>query len=134
MFSPGKSKGRRSWEVQPAAAAAAKSIQSCPTLHDPLDRSPPGSSIHGIFQARVLEWGAIAFSVSATRRIYHLLTYSYRLLTAYRIVSILILVKALLSNKIIPQVESLLLSSMPANQDLTHFLCKVLPEKEGRKV
>ena len=37
--------------------------QSCPTLRDPMDCSPPGSSIHGIFQARVLEWGAIAFSV-----------------------------------------------------------------------
>ena len=45
-----------------AAAAAAKSLQSCPTLHDPMDCSPPGSSIRGIFQARVLEWGAIAFS------------------------------------------------------------------------
>ena len=38
--------------------------QSCPTLSDPMDCSPPGSSIHGIFQARVLEWGAIAFSES----------------------------------------------------------------------
>ena len=37
--------------------------QSCPTLRDPMDRSLPGSSVHGIFQARVLEWGAIAFSV-----------------------------------------------------------------------
>ena len=36
--------------------------QSCPTLGDPMDCSLPGSSIHGIFQARVLEWGAIAFS------------------------------------------------------------------------
>ena len=36
--------------------------QSCPTLSDPTDYSPPGSSVHGIFQARVLEWGAIAFS------------------------------------------------------------------------
>ena len=36
--------------------------QSCPTLSDPRDCSPPGSSVHGIFQARVLEWGAIAFS------------------------------------------------------------------------
>ena len=36
--------------------------QSCPTLTDPMDCSPPGSSIHRIFQARVLEWGAIAFS------------------------------------------------------------------------
>ena len=35
--------------------------QSCPTLPDPMDCSPPGSSIHGILQARVLEWGAIAF-------------------------------------------------------------------------
>ena len=38
--------------------------QSCPTLSDPMDCSLPGSSIHGIFQARVLEWGAIAFSES----------------------------------------------------------------------
>ena len=37
--------------------------QSCPTLSDPMDCSLPGSSIHGIFQARVLEWGAFAFSV-----------------------------------------------------------------------
>ena len=36
--------------------------QSCPTLRDPMDRSLPGSSAHGIFQARVLQWGAIAFS------------------------------------------------------------------------
>ena len=39
--------------------------QSCPTLLDPMDCSLPGSSVHGIFQARVLEWGAIAFSVAA---------------------------------------------------------------------
>ena len=38
-------------------------VQSCPTLSDPMDCSLPGSSIHGIFQARVLEWGAIAFSL-----------------------------------------------------------------------
>ena len=38
--------------------------QSCPTLRDPKDCSLPGSSVHGIFQARVLEWGAIAFSNS----------------------------------------------------------------------
>ena len=36
--------------------------QSCPTLSDPMDCSSPGSSVHGIFQAKVLEWGAIAFS------------------------------------------------------------------------
>ena len=39
--------------------------QSCPTPSDPMDYSLPGSSIHGIFQARVLEWGAIAFSDSS---------------------------------------------------------------------
>ena len=38
--------------------------QSCSTLIDPMDCSLPGSSVHGIFQARVLEWGAIAFSVA----------------------------------------------------------------------
>ena len=45
-----------------AAAAAAKSLQLCPTLCNPIDGSPPGSPVPGIFQARVLEWGAIAFS------------------------------------------------------------------------
>ena len=49
--------------LKSAAAAAAKSLQSCPTLCDPIDGSPPGSPVPGIFQARVLEWGAIAFSV-----------------------------------------------------------------------
>ena len=44
------------------AAAAAKSLQSCPTLCDPIDGSPPGSPVPGILQARTLEWGAIAFS------------------------------------------------------------------------
>ena len=45
-----------------AAAAAAKSLQSCPTLCDPIDGSPPGSPIPGILQARILEWVAISFS------------------------------------------------------------------------
>ena len=45
-----------------AAAAAAKSLQSCPTLCDPRDSSPPGSPIPGILQARTLEWVAISFS------------------------------------------------------------------------
>ena len=44
------------------AAAAAKSNQSCPTLCDPIDGSPPGSSVPGILQARTLEWVAISFS------------------------------------------------------------------------
>ena len=43
-------------------AAAAKSLQSCPTLCDPIDGSPPGSPIPGILQARTLEWVAISFS------------------------------------------------------------------------
>ena len=45
-----------------AAAAAAKSLQSCPTLCDPIDGSPPGSLVPGIRQARTLEWVSIAFS------------------------------------------------------------------------
>ena len=44
------------------AAAAAKSLQSCPTLYDPIDGSPPGSPVPGILQARILEWVAISFS------------------------------------------------------------------------
>ena len=45
-----------------AAAAAAKWLQSCPTLCDPIDGSPPGSPVPGILQARILEWVAISFS------------------------------------------------------------------------
>ena len=45
-----------------AAAAAAKSLQSCPTLCDPIDGSPPGSPIPGILQARILEWVAMSSS------------------------------------------------------------------------
>ena len=45
-----------------AAATAAKSLQSCPTLFDPTDSSPPGSAVPGILQARTLEWVAISFS------------------------------------------------------------------------
>ena len=45
-----------------AAAAAAKSFQSCPTLFDPKDGSPPGSPVLGSLQARTLEWVAISFS------------------------------------------------------------------------
>ena len=51
------------WAVgEVAAAAAAKSLQSCPTLCDPIDGSPPGSAVPGILQARALEWVAISFS------------------------------------------------------------------------
>ena len=45
------------------AAAAAKSLQSCPTASDPMDCSLPGSSVHGIFQVGVLEWVTIAFVI-----------------------------------------------------------------------
>ena len=45
-----------------SVAAAAKSLQSCPTLCDPIDGSPSGSTVPGILQARTLEWVAISFS------------------------------------------------------------------------
>ena len=48
--------------IKTAAAAAAKSLQSCPTLCDPIDGSPPGSLVPGILQARTLEWVAVSFS------------------------------------------------------------------------
>ena len=48
--------------VDEAAAAAAKSLQSCPTLCNPIDGSPPGFAVPGILQARTLEWVAISFS------------------------------------------------------------------------
>ena len=48
--------------IQTAAAATAKSLQSCPTLCDPVDGSLPGSPVPGILQARTLEWVAISFS------------------------------------------------------------------------
>ena len=58
-----------SWELSTpralAAAAAVKSLQSCPTLCDPRDGRPPGSPVPGILQARVLEWAAISFSTRA---------------------------------------------------------------------
>ena len=48
--------------IYPATATAAKTLQSCPTLCDPIDGSPPGSLVPGILQARTLEWVAISFS------------------------------------------------------------------------
>ena len=62
--SPGKNTGvgchflLQSMKVKSESEVA----QSCPTLSNPMDRSLPGTSVHGIFQAKVLEWGAIAFS------------------------------------------------------------------------
>ena len=53
---------RNYYKVAAKHIAAAKSLQSCPTLCDPIDGSPPGSAVPGILQARTLEWVAIAFS------------------------------------------------------------------------
>ena len=53
--------GCESWSIKKGAAAA-KSLQSCPTLCDSIDSSPPGSPVPGILQARTLEWVAISFS------------------------------------------------------------------------
>ena len=62
--SPGKNTGVGCHCLLQCMKVKSQSVvaQSCPTLRDPMDCSLPGSSIHGIFQARVLEWGAIAFS------------------------------------------------------------------------
>ena len=63
--SPGKNTGVGSHFLLQCMKVKSESevAQSCPTLSDPMDCSLPGSSVHGIFQARVLEWGAIAFSI-----------------------------------------------------------------------
>ena len=58
----GHRKGHKDLLTHNVFAATAKSLQSCLTLCDPRDSSPPGSSIPGTLQARTLEWGAIAFS------------------------------------------------------------------------
>ena len=50
------------WNTAAAAAVAAKSMQSCLTLCNPIDGSPPGSPVPGILQARILEWVAVSFS------------------------------------------------------------------------
>ena len=54
--------GKSEFKGPAVAAAAADLLQSCPTLCDPIDGSPPGSPIPGILQARTLEWAAISFS------------------------------------------------------------------------
>ena len=59
---PGLISFRMDWLDLLAAAAATKSLQSCPTLCDPIDGSPPGSPVPGILQARTLEWVSISFS------------------------------------------------------------------------
>ena len=65
--------------------------QSCPTLRDPMDWSLPGSFVHGIFQARVLEWGTIAFS-----GVYH--KYSINVNVYYFIIILFLLIMKLLNS------------------------------------
>ena len=62
LLSPRGKRGGGPGELSDPAAAAAKSLQSCPTLCDPVDGSPPGSRVPGILQARTLKWVAISFS------------------------------------------------------------------------
>ena len=62
MVFPGFMYGCESWTIRKAAAAAAKSLQSCPTLCDPIDGSPSGSPVPGVLQVRTPEWVAISFS------------------------------------------------------------------------
>ena len=78
LFSPVSSispkfKSRRGLTKTCVAASAAKLLQSCPTLCDPRDGSPPGSPVPGILQARTLKWVAISFSISSSHfvRILH---------------------------------------------------------------
>ena len=63
--------------------------QLCPTLSDPMDCNSPGSSIHGIFQARALEWGAIAFSKQYTRVPFSLHPHRHLLLLVFLLIAIL---------------------------------------------
>ena len=62
MLGEGRGREQRQGLGQKKLAATAKSLQSCPTLCDPIDGSPPGSPVPGILQARTLEWVAISFS------------------------------------------------------------------------
>ena len=66
LFTSVRNPTRSNLIIAPAAAAA-KSLQSCPTMCHPTDGSPPGSSVPGILQARILEWAAISFSSACMR-------------------------------------------------------------------
>ena len=54
------------WRIMVVVPCKCMHVQSCLTLHDSMDCSLPGSSVHGVFQARVLEWGTITFSASVS--------------------------------------------------------------------
>ena len=79
--SPGKNTGVGCHFLLPFMKVKSESeiAQSCPTLRDPIDCSLPGSSVHGIFQARILEWGAIAFSEINVNLIPNTLTSTHRI-------------------------------------------------------
>ena len=68
---------RATWEAHMSIESESEVTQPCPTLCDPMDCSPAGSSIHGIFQARVLEWVAISFSNMYNMHIHILHNYMY---------------------------------------------------------
>ena len=70
------------------AAAAAKSLQSCLTLCDPIDGSPPGSPVLRILQARALEWVAISFSNHRNPRLYHYTLYLFQILSEVSFISV----------------------------------------------
>ena len=70
--------------------------QSCPTFSEPMDYNPPGSSVHGIFQARVLEWGAIA-----TMGLKHILVSTNSLATSHLYLLLFTLLKAKKNREII---------------------------------
>ena len=69
MVVEGEKKEGHKFLGEHAAADAAKSLQSCPTLCDPINGSPPGSSISGILQVRISEWVSISFSARRTQEI-----------------------------------------------------------------
>ena len=60
-------KESRMWYIHVYHHVCAQSLKSCPTLYDPMDCSPPGSSVHGILQAKILEWVAMPFSRGSSR-------------------------------------------------------------------
>ena len=66
------------------ACVHVKLLQSCLTLYDPMDHSLPGSSVHGILQARVLEWDAIAFSEAHSIQIYKYVMHEFHLLISFQ--------------------------------------------------
>ena len=69
MGTVGEGDGGTNWEHSIDIHTAAKSLQSCPTLCNPRDSSPPGSPVPGILQARTLEWVAISFSLPCIKEI-----------------------------------------------------------------